>query len=169
MYFPELTHQKAYSFPVKYRKWLLSFLFLWSVVSSIHAQEADEIIKWEFSSNKKNSSTQDIVDLVFTGTLQKGWILYSSDFTADIGPQPTVFTFTDSANISLIGTIIPQTALRKKDKTWGTELRYFTDKAIFRAKVLLRKTGSPVKGIITGQLCSNKEGICIPFQKIFEL
>lgn len=109
----------------------------------------------------------DQIDLVFTATLDKEWLLYSSDFKADIGPQPTTFEFMPDDTFELVGGIQPVSPKWKQDKTWDINVSYFTPKAEFRQRVRLLKADYGIRGVIQGQYCSEKKGLCVPFQQRF--
>ncbi len=144
------------------------FVIIVTSISVGFTQEPDEIVKWQFKYAKDNLKVGDEVELIFSATLSSGWILYSTDFKGDIGPQPTNIELVKNSSYSIIGSISPILPLKKIDKNWGTALSYFTKKAVFRAKIKIKEPVYVVEGKITGQLCHDKKGICIPFQKTFQ-
>lgn len=132
------------------------------------AQEPDEIVKWKFKYSKENLKVGDEVELIFSTTISNGWTLYSTDFKGDVGPQPTDIELAKNSSYLLLGDILPISPLKKNDKNWGTALTYFTKKAEFRARIRIEESPYVVAGKITGQLCNDKKGVCIPFQKTFQ-
>ncbi|MFC0181639.1 Disulphide bond corrector protein DsbC [Pseudarcicella hirudinis] len=133
-----------------------------------NAQQIDQLTSWKFNFANQNFNVGDEVELVFTTSIEKGWSLYSSDFNADIGPQPTTFLFAENGSFEFGGKITPISPLKKTDKNWGTEVSYFTQKAEFRAKVRIVEHSFDIFGSIKGQVCHDKKGICIPFEKTFQ-
>jgi thiol:disulfide interchange protein DsbD len=149
------------------KKLFCLFLLIFVFVRIAVAQEADEIAQWQFKFSKESLKVGDEVELIFSTNITKGWSLYSTDFKADMGPQPTEFEFTKNDSFSISSGIVPILPLKKVDKTWGTALSYFTKKAEFRAKINIQAFDYVVEGRIIGQLCNDKKGMCIPFQKTF--
>lgn len=109
----------------------------------------------------------DEFDLVFTARLDKEWLLYSSDFKGDVGPQPTAFYFEPDHSFETVGEVIPVAPKRKKDRVWETDVSYFTQKAEFRQRIRLLTSDYRVTGMIKGQLCSEKNGVCVMFERLF--
>jgi thiol:disulfide interchange protein DsbD len=138
--------------------------------NAIQAQETDidKIVNWNFKITNKDFKIGDEVELVFSSSIEKGWSLYSSDFKGDVGAQPTVFQFSENGSFELSSDIQPIAPLKKIDKNWGTEVSYFTQKAEFKAKVRLVEHSYDIFGVIKGQVCHLKKGICVPFEKTFQ-
>ncbi len=109
----------------------------------------------------------DELDLVFTARLEKEWLMYSSDFRGDVGPQPTAIYFEPDDSFETVGEVTPVAPKRKKDRVWETEISYFTQKAEFRQRIRLLKPDYHITGVIKGQLCSEKKGVCVPFERLF--
>ncbi|MBD2705549.1 hypothetical protein IC229_33380 [Spirosoma sp. BT702] len=138
-----------------------------------HHQDSEEpVAQWKFTTFPTGLKEDvlepgDLIDLVFTATLDKEWLLYSSDFKADIGPQPTTFEFMPDDTFELVGGVQPVSPKWKQDKTWDVKVSYFTPKAEFRQRVRLLKADYGIRGVIQGQYCSEKKGLCVPFQQRF--
>lgn len=127
--------------------------------------------KWTFTTSPATLPNElevgDEFDLVFTARLGKEWLLYSSDFKGDVGPQPTAFYFEPDDSFEPVGEVKPVAPKRKKDRVWETDVSYFTQKAEFRQRIRLLKPDYRVSGVIKGQLCSEKNGVCVPFERLF--
>jgi thiol:disulfide interchange protein DsbD len=148
------------------------FIQLMSLLTLLTAFKADEPgAKWTFTVTPTVPDTileaGDELDLVFTARLDKEWLLYSSDFRGDVGPQPTAFYFEPDHSFETVGEIKAVASKRKKDRVWETEVSYFTQKAEFRQRIRLLKPDYRVTGVIKGQLCSEKNGVCVPFERLF--
>lgn len=154
------------------------FLLLVSLVVALSGARQRVLItekpvaRWTFTTSpsdiKENLlESGDQIDLIFTATLDKDWLVYSSDFTADMGPQPTTFEFMPEDSFEFVGSIEPVSPKRKTDKTWNTEVSYFAPRAEFRQRIRILKPDYGVRGIIRGQYCSEKKGLCIPFEQLF--
>ncbi|MCF2498919.1 protein-disulfide reductase DsbD domain-containing protein [Dyadobacter chenhuakuii] len=146
----------------------LFFLFLLTSVN-VFAQEPSDISKWNVSVSSKNAKAGEEVELIFSASIDKNWKLYSSDFKNEIGPLPTEFKFVETDSYQLIGTINPIQPKKTTDPTWDVQYTYFTEKAQFRQKIKVSKNGFNVAGTIKGLLCSNEDGLCIPFQESFRI
>jgi len=91
--------------------------------------------------------------------------LYSSDFDADLGPTVSSITFVENGSYKVVGKLIPVGAKEKYDSLWGGKIRYFTRTAEFRQKVKILKTNPTLKAMLIYQVCSDKEGKCIPYEE----
>jgi len=130
-------------------------------------REEKDIIQWKFTlSNTKVKAGQE-ADVIISAQIIGNWYLYSSDFKADIGPLPTELKFDNDESYQLVGALQPVGAKKKKDKTWDTEFTYFDGKAVFKQKIKLLKNTYKIAGTIQGQLCSETEGLCVPFKRSF--
>ena len=133
------------------------------------AQEAGEISKWNVSVSNKNAKVGEEVEVIFSAVIDKNWKLYSSDFKNDIGPLPTEFVFTETDSYRLVGNIEPVKPKKTVDPTWDVAYTYFVGKAEFRQKIKLARKDFIIDGTIKGLLCSNKDGVCIPFKESFRV
>ena len=148
------------------KQFLILFLFL---SFNLAAQDASDISKWNVSVSDNDAKAGDEVELVFSATIDKNWKLYSSDFKNDIGPLPTEFKFSQADSYQLVGDIKPVNPKKTLDPTWDVAYTYFADKAEFRQKIKVSKKDFVAKGTIKGLLCSNVDGVCIPFQESFQI
>lgn len=122
---------------------------------------------WTLELSKPSPAVGEEIEVILTAQLPRGWILYSSDFTAEIGPQPTQFLFSASDSYGVVGPVASIKPKRKKDKTWDTELGYFEERAEFRQKIKVLKPGFAITGRIKGQLCNETDGTCSLFEEKF--
>lgn len=107
------------------------------------------------------------VEVVFTANIAPGWILYSSDFKLDIGPQPTRFTFDTAAGLTLVGAIQPVKPQWKNDRSLGGKYSYFSEHAEFRQKARLTAPTDTISGRVSGQTCYEENGLCKLFRENF--
>ena len=118
--------------------------------------------KWHFDISKKEVKTGDEIDLIFYADIEPDWYLYSTDFDADLGPTVTTFTFAKNESFELKGKIKTIGSKKKFDHTWNGEITYFTTKAEFRQTIKILKTNPIIKGTFEYQVCTNKDGKCVP-------
>lgn len=155
---------------ILYRKFLFLLLTFSAYASLAYSQlqlDEPENTHWKFDIPRNNIKPGDVVELVFSADVNKGWALYSSDFKADIGPLPTEFIFNTHESYQLVGKVVPQNPLKKKDKTWDVDYTYFNNKAVFKQKVKILKKDFTITGSIKGLTCSETDGLCVPFSKTF--
>ena len=60
--------------------------------------------------------TGDEAEIVFSAAIPAGLILYSSDFTAELGPRPAKFVVDSNQKIELRGPVTAVQSQRRKDK-----------------------------------------------------
>ena len=118
--------------------------------------------KWHFDVSNKNLKAGDETDLIFYAEIEPDWYLYSSDFDPDLGPTLTTFNFIKNETFELVENIKPIGAKKKFDKTWNGDITYFTGKAEFRQRVKILKVNPIIKGTFEYQVCTNKDGKCVP-------
>ncbi|KAA9349587.1 protein-disulfide reductase DsbD domain-containing protein [Larkinella humicola] len=133
------------------------------------AQEAADITKWNVRLSKPTAKPGEVVDIIFSATINDTWKLYSSDFASDIGPLPTEFNFDKATSYALVGSVQAIHPKKTVDPAWDQPYTYFAKKAEFRQRVKVLTTGYQVKGTIKGLLCSSKNGLCIPFSEPFSV
>lgn len=145
-------------------------LFLLMLASgTVMAQDLQSLSKWDVKVLKRPAGPENEAELVFSASINKNWKLYSSDFKGDIGPLPTEFIFTGTDAYQLLGEIRPVKPLKAVDPTWDKAYTYFVDKAEFRQTIKVLQKGFRISGTIKGLLCSNADGLCVPFQEPFEV
>ena len=125
--------------------------------------------QWQWRVEPGAVQPGDEAEIVFSATIPAGLILYSSDFSAELGPRPARFEFDDNDAIELRGPIAAVQSQRRKDKVFGTEYTYFAERAEFRQKVLVLQDGTQITGLIVGQTCQEKDGFCELFKQPFSI
>lgn len=146
----------------------LILLFL-CCAGTASGQDLKDISHWQVQFSKQHAAAGEEVEIVFSADINKNWKLYSSDFKGDIGPLPTEFAFVKNTGFELLGEVQPVKPLKAVDPTWDKAYTYFVDKAEFRQKIRLTRAGGKVSGTIKGLLCSNEDGLCVPFKETFEV
>ena len=126
-------------------------------------------VNWQIRITPQSAHEGDEADLVFSAEIARGWILYSSDFTADIGPRPARFRFDPSEAAALLGAVRAISPLRRKDRTWHSEYSYFQGRAEFRQRVRITARPAHISGRIDGQACHEEDGTCTLIHKEFDL
>ena len=140
---------------------LISLLLsgLWS-----EAQTAKPI-RWTFSLSKNEVKQGDVVEIIMKAEINNEWYLYSSDFSPELGPTVSSISFTTNNSFKTAGNLTPIGAKEKYDSLWEGKIRYFVHHGEFRQKVKILTTKPVIKAILSYQVCSDKEGKCIPYDE----
>jgi len=124
--------------------------------------------KWQQSFSSDDFSKGSKVELVITADIDKDWYLYSTDFSPDLGPIVTEFSFAEDPSYELNGDIRPIGSKEKYDDLWGGNYTYFKKTAEFRQSItVLNENFNGIEGSVSYQVCSDISGKCIPFNKDF--
>jgi cytochrome c biogenesis DsbD-like protein len=151
---------------LKAAAFLLMALITLAVVAGPVDSGNEQALRWHV--DVVPTQDHDVVEVVFRADITQGWILYSSDFSLDIGPRPAKFTFDANPSVSLLGPIEPLRAQRKKDQSLGGEYSYFAGTAEFRQKVRVISPTRTISGRIDGQTCFEESGVCQLFREKFD-
>tara|TARA_B100001778_G_scaffold125804_2_gene103300 strand:- start:1321 stop:3264 length:1944 start_codon:yes stop_codon:yes gene_type:complete len=148
----------------KHKSFFLIFS-LYFTIPSLFSQILKPI-SWEFNLDSSSVEIDSTINLNFKAYIDKGWYLYSTDMDSS-RPMVTKFYFNNNQNIKLIGEIIPIDRKEKYDSTWQADVTYFNDSALFIQKILPSKTPTNFGGYISYQVCSDIDGLCVPFETEF--
>ncbi len=114
-------------------------------------------VKWSF---KADRTSQDEATLSLIAKVDKGWHLYSQHLPAG-GPLPTVFTFNESNNYSLIGEASEPKGVEEYDPNFEMNLKFFDGTVVFKQKIkILTKTAFTITGELEFMCCDDKR--CLP-------
>ena len=113
------------------------------------------------------NSAENSHDLSFEAEIPEGWYMYSSDFSEEVGPLVTEFSFVPSEDYETRGDIVPQGRKKRYDELWEGEYTFFTGTASFRQEVLVKGEDPIFEGSISYQICSDETGQCIPYETHF--
>jgi hypothetical protein len=133
---------------------------------SLRAQEP-KATQWTVALSEPSPAIGREVEVIVTARIAPHWIVYSTDFKAELGPQPTQVIFDLDGSFELVGGIVSVAPKRKKDATWDVEFGYFETRAEFRQRIKVLKAGPVIAGRIKGQLCNERDGTCTLFEEKF--
>ena len=109
-------------------------------------------------SQKKVSDTE--IDVVFKGTIAKGWHVYSPDIPAD-GPIPATITTEKAEGVKAEGKLQASgKEIKEYDQIFGMQLRYFENSVTFVQRYKITGKTYNVKGYLEYGAC-NDTG-CMP-------
>lgn len=126
-------------------------------------------VQWTTSVSATSVKTGDVIELIFKAKIDEKWYMYANDFDPECGPLLTELTFSDIQNYELVGKTKAINPKSKKDENFPDceTINYFTKTGEFRQKI--KVLGSPLKisGVVQGQVCTEIDGKCIPFDEDF--
>lgn len=124
-------------------------------------------VKWDITLSKSNLKAGDEVDIVFKATIDDVWYLYANEFDPDCGPLLTEVLFEEAKNAEPLGPLKAINSIPKHDEIFDCEVKIFKKKGEFRQRI--KVVGNPVSisGSIEGQVCTEIDGKCIPFEEDF--
>ncbi len=127
------------------------------LAASLQAQTLAPV-KWA-TSWKQISATE--FDLVFTATIEDGWVIYSQFLEKDDGPMPTTFNFEQGPHFQLKGKC-EESGNKKSgyDKVFEMVLTKFSKKAIFTQRVVVSDLSKPITGYLEFMTCDDER--CLP-------
>lgn len=128
-------------------------------------------VQWTTEVSKKNVKVGDVIELIFKAKIDDQWYMYANDFDPECGPLLTELSFSGIQNYELVGETQAINPKSKKDENFPDceSIKYFVRTGEFRQKI--KVLGSPLKisGVVQGQVCTEIDGKCIPFDNDFEI
>ncbi len=121
-----------------------------------HAQMADPV---KFTSQLKTGTTAE-GEIVFSGTIAKGWHVYSTGLGND-GPTSATFHVDSKDGVELVGKLTPRGhEISEMDEMFGMKLRFFENKVQFVQKVKFTKPTYSIKCYLEYGACNAE--MCMP-------
>ena len=138
------------------KTFLLSCLLMVLGLTTAFAQIQDPV---QFKSEwKKISDTE--AQIVFTGVIDDGWHVYSTDLP-DGGPISATFNTDTMEGIELDGKLMPEgKEIEAFDKVFDMNLRYFEEKATFVQKLKITAATYFIEGFLQYGSCNDEN--CLP-------
>ena len=134
---------------------LLSILTMMSALV-LHAQMIDPV---HFTSELKTGKGAE-AEIVFHATIDNGWHVYSTDIGKD-GPIEATFNIVKMDGAELVGKLEPRgNVIRKMDKLFGMELKYFENEATFVQEIKFTKPQYDIDCYLEYGACSDES--CLP-------
>ena len=131
----------------------LSLLVLLSAFAAVQAQ-----VNFTVKYNRVNPTT---IDIVFTGTAENGWHIYSINQPED-GPTSATFNLDQIKGAKLKGGLKPGSGLIKKQEAMfdNAEVSFFEHKATFTQRIELTDKNYLIQGYLNYGACSDEN--CLP-------
>ena len=137
---------------------LRSFLF-WIIALAALAADAQMVNPAKFTSSF-NKLSDTAAEIVFTGTIEPGWHVYSTD-VGDDGPTAATFNVDNISGAVLEGPLkAVGNPIRKHDDMFDMEVSYFEHSAKFVQKLKLTGGKYAVEGYLQYGACNDQT--CVP-------
>ena len=137
-------------------KRILSTTLLTLVTLMAAAQMMDPV---HFTSQLKKTGGAE-AELIFTATIDAGWHVYSTDM-GDDGPISATFNVVKMDGAEVVGRLQPRgNVIKKFDKLFGMELRFFENKATFVQKIRFTKPEYDIDCYLEYGACNDQS--CLP-------
>lgn len=132
------------------------FIIAMVLVGTSAFSQIEKPVKWSFAI-KKESKDEAVVFL--KADIQSSWHIYSLD-QKDGGPIKTAFTFSPSADYSLLGKATQPAPHTKFESAFNMNVSYFESSVIFQQKIKLKSGKGTLHGKLEYMTCNNQK--CLP-------
>ncbi len=140
-------------------KKLWSVLLIGLMLSNVLLAQ-DNPVKWKVSSKKISDCEYE---LVFAGTIEDHWHVYSLNKLSDDGPMPANIMFDKGAGFELVGKPTESKPIKAFDKVFEVDVMYFEKSVTFKQKIKLTSDKEVViKGKYEYQACTEEKCIFPP-------
>lgn len=113
----------------------------------------------KFSVSQKQLSDSEF-EIVFTGKVDAGWHVYSTDMP-DGGPTSATINFDEKAGVEPVGKLVARGNVHTKfDNMFGMQVSYMEGTAVFAQKMRITGTTYSVKGYLNYGACNDEN--CMP-------
>ena len=130
------------------------------VVLGMHAQMVDPV---HFTSELKMGEGTE-AEIIFHATIDNGWHVYSTEIGGD-GPIEATFNVEKMEGAELVGKLTPKgKVIKKMDKLFNMELKYFEKEATFVQKIRFTKPQYDIDCYLEYGACSDAS--CLPPSEI---
>ena len=119
--------------------------------------QMQEPVKFSVAQNKLSDSEFEIV---FTGNIDPGWHVYSTDIPEG-GPTPATINFDEQKGVEPVGKLTARGSVHKAfDELFGMEVTYMEGTAVFVQKMRITEASYSVKGYLNYGACNDQN--CMP-------
>ena len=141
-------------------KKLMTLAFMLFAALMVNAQMAKPV---HMSSKLKTNGTAE-GEIVFSGSIDPGWHVYSTGLGSD-GPISATFHVDKKDGVELVGKLMPRgKEIAKFDKMFEMNLRYFEGSVTFVQKVKFTKPEYTIDGNLEYGACNDES--CLPPQEV---
>lgn len=138
----------------------LAVLALMAAIPVGAQEDAPQAIEWSWHLEPATAQPGSEAVLVLVAKVAPDWVVYSSDFKAELGPLPAKLTRAPNSSLELIDALRSVGAKRKHDASINAEYGYFSKRAELRQRIRLPADGGPIEVRLSGQACYEVNGSC---------
>lgn len=138
----------------------VALLALISTIPLGAQEDPSQAVQWTWQLLPSDAAPGADAELVLVASIAPHWVVYSSDFQAELGPQPTRLRKKPQSALQFIEPLRSVGALRGKDADLDVQYGYFSGRAELRQRLRLPADGSPVELTLSGQACYETNGTC---------
>ena len=128
-----------------------------------------DVVAWSASASPVDAAPGErLYRLQLTGRIANGYIVYGSNFSADMGPRPTRLRLDATA-------VTPREPLQSiethkgQDKVFKSAYTYFEGQAKLSQLIAVGPGIRIITGKVVGQTCHEADGTCVLFSAPFEV
>jgi thiol:disulfide interchange protein DsbD len=156
-----ITSRQRFCLEVSMRPMIaIALLALLSAIPVGAQDDAARAVQWSWRLEPRDARPGSDAELVLEASIAPDWVVYSSDFEAELGPRPTRLRKQPQSSLELTGPLRSVGALHRRDADLGLEYGYFAGRAELRQRLRLPADGSPVEVTLRGQACHEANGTC---------
>jgi thiol:disulfide interchange protein len=122
---------------------------------------------WSWQLSSQSIKVGDEIDLIFKVAVDHDWYVYANDFDPDCGPMLTTVTLNQNESFKLLGTLKAIKPITKHDDAFDCDVKIFKNAGEFRQKIKVLTADLKLSGVYDGQVCTEVDGKCIPFEGDF--
>jgi thiol:disulfide interchange protein len=145
------------------------FALIVLLVSTLTHAQILKPASWSWSATNTSVKVGDELEIIFKAKIDKNWYMYANDFDPECGPLLTTVTFKEHASFKTIGDLKAINPTPKHDEVFGCDVKIFKTNGEFRQKIKVLNTNLKIAGTLEGQVCTEIDGKCIPFEDDFEI
>ena len=143
----------------KVKKIMKRALLTWICLVIVLAVKAQMVDPVHFRSELKTGNGAE-AEIIFHATIDQGWHVYSTEIGED-GPIEATFNVVKMEGAELVGKLTPKgNVIKKMDKMFGMELKYFEGEATFVQKIRFTKPEYDIDCYLEYGACSDAS--CMP-------
>jgi len=138
----------------------VALLALISAIPVGAEEDASRAVQWSWQLEPRDATPGSEAELVLVASIAPQWVVYSSDFKAELGPLPARLRKKAQSSLELIEPLRSVGAHRKHDAELKADYGYFAERAELRQRLRLPADGAPVEATLVGQACHEANGTC---------
>lgn len=139
-------------------------LGLLACCTAVAQQAANEVASWNTTvAAVKSPSGAKLYRLQIDGRISPGYVVYASDFKAELGPNPTRLRFAPDSGVTAQGDLQSTGTHLGKDKSFNVDYTYFEGEAKLSQVVAVAAGTQKIVGTLRGQTCYEADGTCALF------